>query len=346
MGGQVEHASVAALRNSAEKPKLRSSVKRYGDWHRMPLADSPAEAMQPQAQAQGGVGTAAVASIFPAANHFPARFGRSRGIWETTEDRTAAMLWDISAALQRWPLWVRLGWQDVLLRYRRSVLGPFWLTLSMGVMIATLGVIYGDILRLPKVQYLPFLTTGVIVWGLISALVSEGCQSFIEADWLIRQIDLPMAMFPLRVVWRNLIVFVHNLSIYLLLLLILPVPIRPAALTAVPAVIVLLINGLWCGALLGMVSARFRDLPQIVSSLLQVAFFATPIIWSADALSGGTVLVSANPFYHLIEIVRAPLIGHPFPVRSWWIVCGISLAGWTVTVLVFRRFHRRISYWV
>jgi ABC-type polysaccharide/polyol phosphate export permease len=276
----------------------------------------------------------------------PVAARHAQHVWETTTDRTASMLQDISAAVQRYPLWVRLGWQDVLLRYWRSLLGPFWLTLSMGVMIATLGSIYSDILRLPTVQYLPYLATGIIVWGLISALVSEGCQTFIESDWLIRQIDLPLAMFPMRVVWRNFIVFLHNVAIYLLLLMVLPIPIRWATLTAIPALLLLLSNGLWCGILLGMMSARFRDLPQIVSSLMQVAFFATPIIWSADALSGKTVLVTANPFFHLIEIVRSPLIGRSVPVHSWIVTCVISLAGWTMALLVFRHFHRRISYWV
>lgn len=269
-----------------------------------------------------------------------------RHLWETTDNRTLSMLWDISAAVRRRPLWLRLGWQDVLLRYRRSLLGPFWLTLSMGLMIATLGTIYGDILRLPMVQYLPFLTTGLLIWGLISALVTEGCQCFIESDWLIRQIDLPLAMFPMRVVWRNAIVFLHNIVIYLLLLVILPIPLKGSALLAVPALILLLSNGLWCGTLLGMVSARFRDFPQVISSLMQVAFFATPIFWSSGALSGNSLLVIGNPFYHLIEIVRAPLIGEPVPLASWAVAGGISALGWSVTLLAFRRFHRRISYWV
>ena len=95
-----------------------------------------------------------------------------------------------------------------------------------------------------------------------------------------------------------------------------------------------------------MLSARFRDLPQIVSTLMQVVFFATPIIWSTEALSGNAVLWTANPFYHLIEIVRAPLLGFPVPLHSWLAVAGITVVGWAVTLLMFRQFHRRICYWV
>ncbi|HYZ62388.1 MAG TPA: ABC transporter permease [Acetobacteraceae bacterium] len=274
----------------------------------------------------------------------PAR--HDQHVWETTSDRTTSALRDVASAFRRWPLWVRLGWQDVLLRYRRSLLGPFWLTLSMGIMIATLGSIYGDILHLPTQKYLPFLATGLIVWSLVSALVNEGCQTYIESDWLIRQIDLPLAMFPIRVVWRNSIVFLHHLVIYFLILALLPIQLRWTALTAIPALLALLVNGLWFGTLFGMLSARFRDLPQIVSSVLTIVFFATPIIWSTEATTGDPLLWTLNPFYHLIEIVRAPLLGFRVPVQSWVAVLGIMVAGWITTIVAFRQLHRRISYWV
>src|SRR3954453_18835499 len=112
-------------------------------------------------------------------------------VWETTADPTTSMLRDVADALRRWPLWVRLGWQDVLLRYRRSLLGPFWLTLSMGIMIVTLGSIYGQFQHLSTTQYMPFLATGLMAWTLISALVTEGCQSFIAPDCMPRQITRP-----------------------------------------------------------------------------------------------------------------------------------------------------------
>lgn len=256
------------------------------------------------------------------------------------------MLRDVADALKRWPLWIRLGWQDVLLRYRRSLLGPFWLTLSMSIMIITLGSIYGQFLHLTTTQYMPFLATGLMAWSLLSTLVTEGCQSFIESDWLIRQIDLPRSMFPIRVVWRNLIVFLHHLVIYLFVLLLVPVPVRWTALTAIAGVLAVLVNGLWWGILLGMLSARFRDMPQIVASLMQVIFFATPIIWSTEAVTGNDMLWNANPFFHMIQIIRAPLLGFPVPRVSWLVVAALTVVGWAVTILAFRQFHRRISYWV
>lgn len=269
----------------------------------------------------------------------------SRRIWDSNAERTRSALWDLSEALQRWHLWGRLGWQDVALRYRRSFMGPFWLTLSMAVMVGAIGIIYGEMFKIDRHEYLPYLTVGLLVWGLISTCLSEGCQTFIESQWLILQGNLPLSMFPFRVIWRNVVVFLHNAVIYLLVAVIFQIELNWSILTVLPGLALLLVNALWCAMLLGMLSARFRDLPQIVSSLLQVLFFATPIIWRPDLITT-KILVNANPFYHFIELVRSPLLGHPASALSWLIAGAITVIGTSATLLFFRRFRTRISFWV
>jgi ABC-type polysaccharide/polyol phosphate export permease len=235
----------------------------------------------------------------------------------------------------------------VALRYRRSLLGPWWLTLSTGVMVVAIGLVYGDIFKVDLHLYLPYLTVSLLVWGLISASISEGCQTFIEADSLIRQISLPLLMFPLRVVWRNLIIFLHNLVIFPVIILFFPVEIGWSTLAALAGLFLLVLNAFSTAILLGMLSARFRDLPQIVSSLLQVAFFATPIVWNADLISSKKkMLVFGNPFYHLLEVVRAPLLGHPPLLLNWVVVGAITICMGSVALGFYRRFWQRIAYWV
>jgi ABC-2 type transport system permease protein/lipopolysaccharide transport system permease protein len=281
-----------------------------------------------------------IATVPPLAAH-PAR-----PVWEWNGDYARSARFDLAGSVRRWPLWGLLGWQDVMLRYRRSFIGPFWLTISMGVMVFSLGYIYGGIFVLDLDNYLPFLTIGFLVWGLITAMLSDGCQTFIEIEWIIRQVDLPLSMFPLRVVWRNLIVFLHNAVIYLVLLLLFNLRPGWTLLLAIPGLLLVLANGLWCAMLLGMLSARFRDLPQIVSSVLQVAFFITPIIWLPHMAANRPLLMEANPFYHFIEVVRAPMLGQLPSLSNWGVTLGIGIAGWIGTYLFFRRYHGRIAYWV
>jgi len=232
-----------------------------------------------------------------------------------------------------------------MLRYRRSLIGPFWLTLSMGIMVGSMGLIYGELFNVEASSYLPYLTIGLLVWGLISSCLSEGCQTFIESHWLILQINVSLFMFPLRVIWRNFIVFLHNAVIYLIIVLIFGIKITWIALIAIPGLLLVFVNALWCAILLGMLSARFRDLPQIVTSLLQIAFFATPIFWRANLITT-KIVVAANPFYHFIELIRAPLLGEAPALISWAVVGAVTIIGTGITFLFFRRFRRRVAVWV
>jgi len=215
----------------------------------------------------------------------------------------------------------------------------------MGLMVAALGIIYGDLFKTKMTDYLPYLTVGLLVWNLIQSCISEGCQTFIEGEWVIRQINLPLPMFPFRIVSRNLIIFAHNFVIYFAIILIFPVPIGWVTLAVIPGLLLLLMNALWCSILLGMLSARFRDLPQIVASILQIAFLATPVIWRADLINN-KVMVFLNPFYHFVELVRAPLLGQVAALSSWLIVGAITIAGSMVALLFYRAFRSRISFWV
>jgi ABC-2 type transport system permease protein/lipopolysaccharide transport system permease protein len=269
-----------------------------------------------------------------------------RTVWEWDGNYTRSVIEDVRSGLGYWPLWVRLGWQDVMLRYRRSMIGPFWLTISMGIMVFSLGLFYGELFGGNDKRYLPFLTVGFLVWGLITSVLSEGCQTFIESEGFIRQIDLPLSMFPLRVIWRNLIIFFHNSVIYVVVAIIFDVTIDWSLLLVIPGLLLILANAVWSAALLGVLSARFRDLPQIVASLLQIAFFITPIIWMPESMPNRPLLMEGNPFYHFIELLRAPMLGHPPTLLNWTVALAITLGGWAGTFLFYRRFHSRIAYWV
>ncbi len=191
---------------------------------------------------------------------------------------------DIFAALINYNLACILGWQDIRQRYRRSSLGPFWLTISMGVMIGALGLVFGTIFDMPMKEFLPFLTIGLILWTLITTALNEGCTGFIAAEAIIKQISLPLFTHILRVLWRNLIILAHNLLIFPLVLLVFWLPLPATALLVSVGLTLLMLNLSWMALLLGVLCTRYRDVPQIITSLLQVTFYLTPIIWRPESL--------------------------------------------------------------
>lgn len=255
---------------------------------------------------------------------------------------------DIFAALQNYELAGVLGWQDIRQRYRRSSLGPFWLTISMGVLIGALGLIFGTLFKAPTKEFLPFLTIGLTLWTLITTILNEGCTGFTAAETMIKQIALPLFTHILRVLWRNLIIFGHNLVIYPLVLLVFWRPLPVTALLSIVGLLVLMINLSWMALLLGVLCARYRDVPQIISNLLQVFFYLTPIIWMPQLLPerASIFLLDANPFFHLVEIVRAPLLGTPISALNWQVSMILAIGGWGFTILFYGRFRSRIAYWV
>ena len=195
-------------------------------------------------------------------------------------------------------------------------------------------------------DYLPFVATGFIVWGLVSGLIIDGCAVFTGAESIIKQVGLPLSVHVYRVVWRNVIIFAHNAMIYVAVAAIFLIQPGWAGLLALPGLALLCLNGVWMGLLLGLVSARFRDVPQIVASIVQLAFFLIPIIWKPELMPDRALILSLNPFYHLLEVVRAPSLGQVPGLISWLAVLGITLGGWLVTLLMYRCYRWRIAYWV
>jgi len=255
---------------------------------------------------------------------------------------------DIATALKRYSLVGTLGWQDVRQRYRRSSLGPFWLTISMGVMIGTIGIVFGQIFKSPTDEFLPFLAIGLILWGFISTVITEGCTSFIAADAVIKQLPIPLTVHVFRQLWRNMIILAHNIVIFPLVLIAVGKPLTWDAFLAIPGFLLLLLNLTWISLLLGVLCARYRDIPQIISSLMQVIFYLTPIMWLPSLLPqrAGTYMLTMNPFYHLLEIVRDPLLGHAPDAQNWLASLALAIVGWLVTLMLYGRYRRRIAYWL
>ena len=260
--------------------------------------------------------------------------------------RFASAVSDLTRGLRYRELWGMMGWQDIRQRYRRSVLGPFWLTLNMGLMVLGLGILYAGLFGQPVDTYLPFLTLGFIVWALLSGVLIEGTTVFIGADNVIRQISVPHSVFIYRMLWRNVIILGHNIWIYVAVAIVFGVWPGAAGLWALPAIAIICINGVWVGLLLGAASARFRDIPQFVSNLIPVFFLLTPVLWRPEQVPNRAAFVLFNPFYHFVEIVRMPLLGTPPPLLSWLVVIGITIAGWAATLAFFTRYRGRIAYWL
>ncbi|MET0168057.1 MAG: ABC transporter permease [Vicinamibacterales bacterium] len=243
-------------------------------------------------------------------------------------------------------VWSLLGWQEVRQNYRRSILGPFWLTISTGAMIAGVGLLYGRLLNQDLSAYFPYLAISLVLWMLLASLTSDACQVFIASEGYIRNLKLPLTVHVVRVIWRNMIISAHIFIIAAIFYVALAPPLSWHLIELPIGITLIAFNAVWLSLLLGMVSARFRDIPQIVGSLVQMAFFLTPVFWKADMLGPNIWVAEYNPYFHFLEVVRQPLLGASASMQSWIFVAGVSLAGSTLTLFLFARFRARVAYWV
>jgi lipopolysaccharide transport system permease protein len=249
-------------------------------------------------------------------------------------------------SLKSWRLWTLLGWLEVRQRYARSRVGPFWLTISMGVMVASIGIVYGTLFGQSMRDYLPFLAISLVMWGSFSQTIIEGSTAYISSGQYIRQAATPKLIYVLQVVWRNLVILAHNFVIIVVLLAGFGVKSWVTLPVFIPAFLIYMLNALWVAMVVALLSARFRDLPQIVAALMQVAFYITPIIYRPNALSRFAFIVDFNPLAHLIELVRAPLIGQYPSAETWAVCCGLAVVGWAFALALTGRYLKRIPYWI
>jgi ABC-2 type transport system permease protein len=226
---------------------------------------------------------------------------------------------DLRQGWRQRSLWGYLGWQDIKQRYRRSVLGPLWISISMGVIATAMGILYGALFGEPIETFLPYVATGLLIWNVINGCILEGSEVFIANEGLIRFLPAPISLHVYRLLWRQTLFFLHNLVIWALLVIIFPQPLSASVLLAVPAFLLLILNGGWL-----------------------------TIVWSYERLKSNplSAYIELNPVMHFVEIVRQPLLGEPIVWRHWAVVGVITVIGCGVALVCMRNYRSRVAYWV
>ncbi|MCW3473087.1 ABC transporter permease [Limobrevibacterium gyesilva] len=264
----------------------------------------------------------------------------------TAAERQRMAVRDLREAASLWRLCWTLAWLDIRLRYRGSMLGPFWLTLSTGAMVAAMGAIYSTLFRMDLHEYLPFLAVSQVLWGFLATLVTDACTGYTSNEGMIRSIRMPFSLYAARIVLRNLIVLAHNTVVFVVVDAVLDTWPGPEVILAIPGMALWLVDSLAITATLGALCARFRDIPPIVTNVLQMAFFVTPVIWKPELVGDAQWMLPFNPFFTLLEVVRGPLLGTVPDMAVYASAIGSSILLCGVSWLLFSRVRGRIAFWI
>jgi ABC-type polysaccharide/polyol phosphate export permease len=265
------------------------------------------------------------------------------------ETPMSAAIDDIAGALRRFRNCLFLATTEVKLRYRRSILGPLWITLTTAMFILFISSLYSGLMATQFTHYLINLSLGWIIWHFISDSVLLGARTFQKGAGILKNTNIDKFTLVLKTVLANLIVFTHNLVIPLLVFVVVGFPFSHATWLVIPAFALITLSALWSAMLFGLLCARYRDIYQLLQASMRVLFFLTPILWTPSLLpakSPKRLFVDFNPFAHYLAIWRKPLMGEYPDALSWYVTGGLTVLGLGLGFLVFARYRREVVFWI
>jgi ABC-type polysaccharide/polyol phosphate export permease len=256
------------------------------------------------------------------------------------------MLGDLLAGLMSFRIWWGLALLDIKLRYRRTVIGPIWVTMSFMISAIVLSVVFSTLFHMQSKELLAYIVVGLAVWTFMVNTLSDSCNTFIRGAGLILEKKIPLSTHAYRLVARNVLLFGHNMVAVIIVLCFLRVAPTPWMLFAIPSLLLIIINGFWLAILLGLIVCRFRDMQELIIVALNVAFFVTPVFWKREMLGTRVWIADINPLYHFLVLLRSSILGYPIPLGSWCVPLSVTVALGLLTLIFASRHIRKVGFWL
>ena len=252
---------------------------------------------------------------------------------------------DIAPFVTRHVTWRALAAGDIRSKYRRTLLGPWWITATNAITALIMGLVAGRFLGADMKTYLPHFMISMTIWNFISSSLNEACSTMINAGGMIKAVDMPLAIHVMRMVHRNLIIFLHNIAVIPFIWLVYPWPIGFQSLLAPIGLLIVYVFVVSGSMVISMICVRYRDVPPVMASILQLLFFVSPIIWVPTQIKGGDLIVSLNPIAYLLAVTRDPIMSVSPHLLSWVGAIGFVALATIAMAYVYTRYRSRVVYW-
>lgn len=262
---------------------------------------------------------------------------------------TRSLLADYSGSLRRPEFWTYATWLEIVSRYRRSRLGIMWAVVPAALYTFGIGYFFATLQGYPVREFVPHLGMGYLVFRLVTSSLNDATTTCLSNSSYILDGRVRLTDYVLKVIARAMFYFCIGLPVVAVAFLISPDFHPSGLLFFLPSVLFVLLNVAWMGVLVAVLGARLPDVSQFVGSILMFGFLFTPIIWRAelvpaDTLRGG--IARTNPLFHLVELVRAPLLGEPLEPLTFVYLGVFLVVGWACAAFVYRRYARYVPVWI
>ncbi len=263
------------------------------------------------------------------------------------------MLADIAGGFRAGRVWRAFAWEETKRRYRRSALGLLWIVIGYVAFVGAIALFFGgfNLATAEKIksieQFATHIALGYAAFALITANIQDGAAVFTGSAAWIKSVSLPYSVYALKNVTRTLVPFALQLLSWFVFALVIGHEFKPVAFLSLAAVAIIIVNAVAMQLFFGFLSARFRDIEHMLSTILRVLLFVTPILWTYEGTSGLTrTLADANPVTHFVEIFRAPLLGLAPTAANWTMVACSTAVMWGAAILAGAALRRRLPYLV
>lgn len=253
---------------------------------------------------------------------------------------------DIINGSKQWRIWATLAWNMIKMQYRRTILGPFWIALQHAIFILTLGYIFASIQKENYASFFVYFATGYTFWILISSFVTSAGNTFLGLNGLPNMTNAALSNHIYLQFTSQILLFAHKIIPLVVILLIFHNTITINFPLLLCGFLMLMIFGFWMSALLGCLSLRFQDIKPAFTSIMQVMFFVTPVMFQTSRIPGAEKFSSFNPFYHILVVVRGYIINEDVTLFNWIAVLVINIIGIGITLWVLRWSRPKLAYWV
>ncbi|WP_448216407.1 ABC transporter permease [Endozoicomonas sp. 2B-B] len=254
--------------------------------------------------------------------------------------------YELSETYRKKNLVINLAWDDIKVRYARSVIGPFWLVMTTAISALGLGYVWSILFNQNKETFIPTLCIGLVNWQFLSSCILETPNCFIINAPIIRNTINPILIYPLVAIIRNLIILAHNFLILFVVFYLYPPNLNYNTLLIIPGLVLVIGNLTWISVILGFLGARYRDLSPAISSMMTILFFLSPVIYKPEQLGIKELVIWLNPFTYFICAIRDPLTGHACPFFSYVVMTSTLLVGFIITVIMIDKYRYRIPFWL
>lgn len=260
-----------------------------------------------------------------------------------------SLIADYRDSLRSPEFWVYATWLGLVTKYRQSRLGMFWAFLPPVLYAFGVGWFFASMQGTSAREFIAHLGIGYVIFRMVTACLNEATTTFAGHASFILDGRVRLTDYVLRVIAKAFFYFILSLPVLAFALYLTP-SFSPIGLMVLPlGILVVLLNVAWMGVLVGVIGARLSDVYQLVGSVLMFSFLFTPIIWYAEQApitSMRGAIARINPLFHLVEIVRAPLLGEPLEKLTFVYLAALLVVGWLLAAFVYRRYARFVPIWI